>query len=488
MVSTQPTCTHRWSVCAACQGEGRVRRKRRRNHQNALMDPCKACSATGILPETGEDKQTANKRTLRVAIIGGGIGGLALASALQHRGFVETKVYERDADYSERRQGYGLTMQQAAKQLAALGVASLSEGITSTKHIVHNADGTVLGQWGMRHWVSSGTKGTDSSNKPTSKKSNNKRQNIHIARQALRHELLEAANTMNPDTVQWNHRLIDYSVDDSGVLCRFQVDGKTNDEASRILETRVDLLVGADGIRSQVRQQLLQGYPLRYLACIVILGICPLSALGRAESTSGSSFRHLLDGETVFQTADGTTRIYMMPFSGEEYMWQLSFPIPESVAQELSLDGASALQQAALKRCGMWHSPVPDILTATPLELISGYPVYDRTILTDIPPGPVTLIGDAAHPMSPFKGQGANQALLDALSLARSLYQADVTLEEQLQTYSEEMIARTSVKVRASAEAARFLHSEVAIQKGNVTRGAAAARVDRIGTATSGTE
>ena len=86
--------------------------------------------------------------------------------------------------------------------------------------------------------------------------------------------------------------------------------------------------------------------------------------------------------------------------------------------------------------------------------------------------------------MSPFKGQGANQALLDALSLARTLYKHYLSpstdkdeatiLSDVLLEYEEEMLARSSVKVKASAEAARFLHTEVAIQEGNVTRGAAA--------------
>ena len=104
----------------------------------------------------------------------------------------------------------------------------------------------------------------------------------------------------------------------------------------------------------------------------------------------------------------------------------------------------------------------------------------------------VALVGDAAHPMSPFKGQGANQALLDALSLARILYKKleetkstmesdsnalldSTSIEGVLQTYEEEMVARSAVKVKASAEAAHFLHTDVAIQEGNVTRGGAAA-------------
>jgi 2-polyprenyl-6-methoxyphenol hydroxylase-like FAD-dependent oxidoreductase len=388
-----------------------------------------------------------------VAIVGGGIGGLALGVALKHRGIPFT-IYERDENFSQRQQGYGLTMQQASKHLKSFGITRLPNGITSTKHVVHRVDGSVVGEWGMRKWRPNEHATAKSSSKES------KRQNIHIARQSLRRELLDALG--GDSQVQWGWKLEDFSEEEDKVKLTIQ-------KGSDRFTTHADILVGADGIRSAVRDIHIGNKvtPLRYLGCIVILGIC-----ARCDIHSDSQ---LLDGETVFQTADGTTRLYAMPYSPTEHMWQLSFPLDEEAAKNVSRRGAEALKHEAIRLCGEWHDPIPQLLSCTPANLVSGYPVYDRDILRGelLSSERVTLLGDAAHPMSPFKGQGANQALLDSLLLARTLYRIS-DRREALKLYKEEMLARSAVKVTASAEAAQFLHSDVAIQEGNVTRAGAA--------------
>jgi 2-polyprenyl-6-methoxyphenol hydroxylase-like FAD-dependent oxidoreductase len=406
-------------------------------------------------------------------------------------------------------------MQQGARALRALGFMNddfdtsdtnkeatnnpgTKFGIHSTRHAVHKPNGECIGEWGLSVWGGRYEKNG---------RSHATRQNAHISRQNLRRVLMDM---LMPGSVRWGYRFMGYDESndlncngDKALALKFSRRVKQADGTEKqVVETvHSSILVGCDGIRSAVRACKLgeEIAPLRYLGCIVILGIGP--------SPNDSL---LTDGRTVFQTADGVTRLYAMPYAepGEDVagletsnenglsMWQLSFPMTERDADDLTKLGSAALKAEALRRCGKWHDPIPALLDSTPEQLVTGYPCYDRALVdkNDLRNGLknsqsanslVTMLGDAAHPMSPFKGQGANQALLDAVLLAQKIYGAvrkvtktESTLDDlmpcALGEFENEMLQRCAVKVKKSAEAAKFLHSEVAVKEGNVTRGAAA--------------
>lgn len=466
-----------WTICPSCHGQGKIMRgpsrKRSRFFQvelekyeesgegmapkppTANLDVCPQCVGSGL--QRAEKVVLADfKKYPNIAIIGGGIGGVALAVACLHRGIPFT-LYERDESFNSRSQGYGLTLQQASKAVEGLGIFSLDGGLTSTRHVVHNPEGKIIGEWGLRKWGKTFLEQTS------------RRKNVHIARQTFRSLLLQQLG--NSESLRWGHKLINLSNNQNGTVdLTFQVGEKQEN-------VQAGLVVGADGIRSVVRELSIgeQKTPLQYLGCIVVLGICPLQALGDITSP-------LLDSATVFQTVNGHERIYMMPYDAKTIMWQFSFPLSLSEAKELSAKGAKAMKEEAYRRL-QWHDPIPQILAATLEADITGYPVYDRKLFDPIllqEKENITLIGDAAHPMSPFKGQGANQAILDALALAREI---SVTCDQNpkwresgirksiLNKFEEEMAQRSASKVVDSAKAAQLLHSKVVLHEGDEPRG-----------------
>ena len=176
---------------------------------------------------------------------------------------------------------------------------------------------------------------------------------------------------------------------------------------------------------------------------------------------------------------DGATRLYSMPFSvsadSRSTFWQLSFECSEAAAKRYR-DDRPALLVELRRRCAGWHEPVPSLIAHTPAESITSYPVYERgesypfrathprlaEAMAEVDGGRVTLLGDAAHPMSPFKAQGANQALLDAVRLADALASADLSspcaTADALREFEAGMYERSEPQRLRSRAAVASLH------------------------------
>lgn len=415
--------------CGNCAGLGyRFKRKSARR--------CDECNGTGLVDGH------PSARPLRVGICGAGIGGLALALALQHRG-IEAAVFERDTSFWSRNAGYGLTMQQGGKALRALGLleAVRSAGIWTASHSSYDAtNGALLGKHGAS----------------VTTMSNKRNYAIHVPRQAVRALLY---SQLRPGTVRWNEAVVSAS------------DGTIETGKAQHAEDSFDLVVGADGIRSALRRSLIANdEPLNASGIVVVLG--------RVKVPLDDRF-----AGRVFEIVDGLARIYAMPYNRDgTTMWQLSWPGTLSADKHL-------LKAAALSIVQPWQNTFPeivDLVSKTADDDLTGYPIYDRDDLNSLPlklPPHVVLLGDAAHPMCPFKAQGANQALLDAVDLAHALVNCD-DVHSAIRRYHDAMIPRALNKVHASRTSARLLHSPAARTKsGEFTRAAAAARAVASGAA-----
>jgi 2-polyprenyl-6-methoxyphenol hydroxylase-like FAD-dependent oxidoreductase len=293
---------------------------------------------------------------------------------------------------------------------------------------------------------------------------------------------------IDPQSIQWGKRFVKYEQDQGSLGVCFE------GSSDQLLSA----LVGADGIFSRVRRQMLdtqctylssstrRPFDLNYLGLIVILGISPV------KSSRDSSNNVLCQRQWL----DGCTRVFTMPFDKERSMWQLSYPMTEQDALLASSMGGVGersaelagrkLKEEAMRRCASWDPALLSLIESTDDGLVSGHPVYDSNFdetgtLCGHPGSLVTLIGDAAHPMSPFKGQGANQALLDALHLSKAFASSTLvrpgrrSISEALRGFEHNMLQRVRPKVLKSREAAVDLHSDKALTVANITRASAAA-------------
>lgn len=342
---------------------------------------------------------------MRVIIVGGGVGGITTAIALKQRG-IDVEVYERTPELKEVGAGVSL-WPNALKALHQLGMKATLDAMSfvSQHAAVRAAAGTILSRTSAHGFV--------------------RRFGLPVTvfhRAELLNALLHAAHGV---PIHLGHECQDIEQDAHGVTIHFA--GGTT--------AKGDLLVGADGLRSVVRERLRIPGELRYAGYPAWRGIAPFETTG------------LIGGETLGCGA----RFGLVPIGRDRVYWY---------ATEKAPAGQRETPAAAKARlCNVyngWHQPIPAIIDDTDASTILRNDIYDRDPVDQWGSGRVTLLGDAAHPMTPNLGQGACQAIEDALVLARCV--ADGSGAASLRRYESERILRTASVVKGSRRIGQIVH------------------------------
>ena len=179
-------------------------------------------------------------------------------------------------------------------------------------------------------------------------------------------------------------------------------------------------------------------------------------------------------------------------------MWQLSFSgVDEEEGLRLKKASTEEIKAEAMRRTSNWFEPVAALIDQTSADDVWATPLYDRDPMQQRPkskasvasakrqklnpdeasvkvptshgcPQKVTVLGDAAHPMSMFKGQGCNQAMEDGPLLASWLARPGLSTANvvtRLRCFEREMVARSASKVIGSRQAAELYHSPQALEE-----------------------
>jgi 2-polyprenyl-6-methoxyphenol hydroxylase-like FAD-dependent oxidoreductase len=365
---------------------------------------------------------------LRVAVAGGGLGGLCLAQGLLKAG-VDVTVYERDAQLAGRRQGYrlhvdaraGLALEQCLPP-ASLAVFQATCSEASTRLTVVSERLRVLNEQ---------RRTTDADPYAPATLSTS------INRQTLREVLAAGLDGRLVFGSELTGYELTSSQPDSSQLAGSQLAGQGDGRGGVRLhfadgrQAEADLLVGADGVGSAVRRQYLPAAAPADTGKRCVYGSIPLEPgeADRLPPALRDGFTAVIGGQVGMAT--GVVRFRQRPEqaapwlspAGDYLMWAVagdgrSFGVAD---ERLTAMSPAELHALTARMIRSWH---PD------LRALHARAAVDETFLVRIrtspavppwPPSRVTVLGDAIHAMSPARGSGANTALQDAALLCRTL-------------------------------------------------------------------
>lgn len=365
---------------------------------------------------------------MKIAIVGGGIGGMALALSLAAAGLDAVDVYESAPAIRELGVGINI-LPHAVRELTELGLldALSAVGIPTAEFVYYSKRGQRI--WREPLGVAAGYRWPQ----------------VSIHRGELLGILSRAvAERLGPDRIHPGHHLARCGQDQPGRAWGEFVDRAAGAPVGRV---EADLLVGCDGVHSTVRRTLSPDEgPPRWNRVTMWRGV-----------TLGKPF---LSGRTMINAGSSRQRIVVYPISKSHA--DRGRALINWVATRRTAEGGPMPPQdwTYLARredvLAAFASFVFDFLDVPALvrgaEIIYQYPMVDRDPLPAWDFGRVTLLGDAAHPMHPVGGNGASQAILDARVLARELA-VQPSIEAAVAAYDVQRRPATAAVVQSNRRA-----------------------------------
>ncbi|GGX32021.1 FAD-dependent oxidoreductase [Streptomyces lomondensis] len=361
---------------------------------------------------------------MTIAIVGAGLGGLALARVLHVNG-IESVVYERESSRDARGQGGMLDIHSGQRALREAGLIdqffAIARGEGQDMRLLE-PDGTLL--------LQEDTPDDAPLDRP------------EVDRAELRDLLLDS---LPEGVVRWGHA---FTSADHGLL-RF-ADGSS---------ATYDLLVGADGAHSRVRALLTDARPAHIGQNVVEIGIPDIDRTHPDLATMVGRGNYWVLGNGISLAAqrngDGRVRIGISFYhTAEDWFAASGIPFDDPAAARARLidllPGWDPRFTALIAACD--DTVVPRSITSLPVGLT--WPSRPD----------VTLLGDAAHLMPPV-GEGANMALLDGAVLGLALAAHPDDFPAAVEEYEREMFERTSAAARMSADMQELLMSPDAARK-----------------------